>query len=81
MATYTTSDLQEAAITLRRGVVNQQREKDRLPLLADNAAYVAYLLDDAMKTYIESKVQQFADKYRGATDSQRAAVDAALEKL
>lgn len=79
MATYTTTPFEEAAITAHRDLINKQREKDGLPVLDDNAAYVAVLLSTAVGAYVEQRVQVVADAYRGASPDDRLKAEAALK--
>lgn len=73
--TITVTTEEDAAITARR--------KAEAPTLPDNATFIATVVQprivgDALKAFIESRVQVIADLYRNGTSAQRTAVDKAL---
>lgn len=82
---FTTSALQEAAITYKRSRVNQERaaQVPPLPPFDDNAAFVAFavenqILGPLVPEFVESRLQLVANAYRMATPAQRQSVDQAL---
>jgi len=83
--TFTTSAIQEAALTYKRGVVNAQRAAATppLPSFEDNPSYVDevvrnVLLGPLVQEFVEARLQLVANAYRTATNAQRQTVDAAL---
>lgn len=83
--TFTTGAVQEAAITYKRGLVNQDRatQVPPLPPFDDNPAYVdevvrMKLLGPLVQEFVESRLQLVANAYRTATAAQRQAADQAL---
>ena len=83
--TFTTSAVQEAALTYKRSVVNAQRAAavPPLPPFDDNPAYVddvvrQKLLGPLVQEFVEARLQMVANAYRTATNAQRVAADTAL---
>lgn len=82
---FTTSAIQEAALTYKRGIVNAERASAAPPLppFEDNAAYVDdvvrnTLLGPLVQTFVEARLQLVANAYRTATNTQRQTVDTTL---
>ena len=83
--TFTTSAIQEAALTFRRAEVNAQRASaiPPLPPFEDNPTYIDEvvrntLLGPLVQEFVEARLQVLANAYRTATNAQRQAADAAL---
>ena len=83
--TFTTTPIQEAALTYKRGIVNAQRaaKTPPLPPFDDNPAFVDdvvrnTLIGPLVQEFVEARLQLIANAYRTATNTQRQAADAAL---
>jgi hypothetical protein len=82
---FTTTVIQETALTYKRSIVNAQRasQSPPLPPFDDNPAYVDdvvrnTLLGPLVQEYVETRLQQVANAYRTATNTQRQTVDSTL---
>jgi hypothetical protein len=82
---FTTTAIQEAALTFKRGKVNTERATATPPLppFDDNAAYVADYVGSTLMAplfveFVEARLQMVANAYRTATNAQRQAADTAL---
>lgn len=81
--TFTTTAVEEAALTDKRLLVNVERVAAGQAEFPTNQSFVTVtvretLMKPMVAAYIERRLQQVADAYRTATAVQRSQVDSAL---